>query len=55
MIPKATWVLREDSISAVAVREFKSDRRNFGKVTFFLKYARILPFFDKTDPLMYAI
>ena len=33
MIPKATWVLREDSISVVAVHEFESDRQDFGKNT----------------------
>ena len=33
MIPKATWVLRKDSISVVAVREFESDRQDFGKDT----------------------
>ena len=33
MIPKATWVLRKGSISVVAVREFESDRQDFGKDT----------------------
>ena len=33
MIPKATWVLRKNSISVVAVREFESDRQDFGKDT----------------------
>ena len=33
MIPKATWVLRKGSISVVAVREFESDRQDFGKNT----------------------
>ena len=33
MIPKATWVLRKDSISVVAVCEFESDRQDFGKDT----------------------
>ena len=33
MISKATWVLRKDSISVVAVREFESDRQDFGKDT----------------------
>ena len=33
MIPKATWVLRKGSISVVAVREFESDGKDFGKYT----------------------
>lgn len=33
MIPKETWVLRKGSISVVAVREFESDRQDFGKDT----------------------
>ena len=41
MIPKATWVLRKDSISVVAVREFESDRQDFGKDTPGLILARM--------------
>ena len=32
MIPKATWVLRKDYISVVAVREFESDMQDFEKI-----------------------
>ena len=42
MIPKATWVLRKDSISVVAVREFESDRQDFGKDTPDQVRARVL-------------
>ena len=44
MIPKATWVLRKDSISVVAVREFEfeSDRQDFGKDTPDQVLARVL-------------
>ena len=41
MIPKATWVLRKDSISVVAVREFESNRQDFGKDTPGLILARM--------------
>ena len=42
MIPKATWVLRKDFISVVAVREFESDRQDFGKDTPDQVLARVL-------------
>ena len=42
MIPKGTWVLRKDSISVVAVREFESDRQDFGKDTPDQVLARVL-------------
>ena len=42
MIPKATWVLRKGSISVVAVREFESDRQDFGKDTPDQVLARVL-------------
>ena len=42
MIPKATWVLRKNSISVVAVREFESDRQDFGKDTPDQVLARVL-------------
>ena len=41
-IPKATWVLRKGSISGVAVREFESDRQDFGKDTPDQVLARVL-------------